>query len=433
MDESQGIELPHNIEAEQALLAGALLFPDVLSKLASTQLKAGDFYRIPHGKLWQSMTEMHNSGKLVDIVTLSDYLETSRIIADIGGRDYLASLMDCAPFGGAGSIDHYLEIILHASTRRRLVDYARQCMDIALNEPDPEALVSRAAQELEKIQSRSCVDYAPIRDSMATVLDKATTDDPADILYTGIRALDNRMHGIPPQSLIILGGDASAGKTAMAMQWSLKWAEEQKRIGWISIEMDGESLARRIYVEKQGIPIHKLWSKQLSELEVQMMVRSINDDAYSHIFVDSRSDVTDANIVSRVRDMHNRTGADVIVIDHLHLIQIRGKADNAIRLGMDSITSALKKLKKDLDIRIILLAQLSRGGQFKESQGIDAGGDINIKLTRPELGQPEVKCTLAKQRDGATGDIELYFAPYGFYSTWGDMEREMQSKSLVNC
>ena len=125
--------VPHNVEAEQAVLGALLIDPDAIYKV-NTFVRAEDFYVERHQWIYDSIITLHERREAVDFVTLCDELERRERLVDMGGAAYLTSLINSTPT--ALYIEHYGHIVERTSTLCRLIRAAGEIVALAYQDTD---------------------------------------------------------------------------------------------------------------------------------------------------------------------------------------------------------------------------------------------------------------------------------------------------------
>lgn len=403
---------PCNTEAERAVLGGILLSPEVFYELQAGGLDESTFHVEAHQHIWRHLGKLMEERGTADPLMLADALQDACLFRGEFNRGYVAQLMDEIP--SVGMVAHYAQIVRDDAGWRALGRFVGEVQKAIAEGTDLTDTVSRLQEKLRDLESpekRTTEQGIVIANRIVEELQ--TRDGEVDLLWTGLEPLDRLLCGVEPDQLIILGGPASSGKTALALQLSRQWANDGLSVGWLSIEMSEAKLIRRILADTAGVDMGMFKSPRPDEKKLEQVADAALR-AYQHrIWIDDRSDVTEANVTARARRLHAQHGCRIVVVDHLHLIRPTHSEER--RLAVDHITESLKLLAKDLHLRVVLLSQLSRAGEFKESQGIDANADIAIKLERDvAAGRSETTLRIVKNREGACGPCQLFYYPYHF-------------------
>ena len=247
-------------------------------------------------------------------------------------------------------------------------------------------------------------------------------------LKTGFKDLDRVYGGRQNSDLIIKAARPAMGKTAQALCEAMNIAfEDNKKVIFFSLEMSAEQLMQRLVSIHTGIPLSNIRSGRLDpeqwdryNMEVNYL---INDNL---IIVD---DVYTLNgIRTRCKKLKMKGKLDAIYIDYLQLINHKVAAGRSKEQEVSEVSRALKMLAKDLNVPIVCLSQLSRavetrGGTHKpllsdlrDSGAIEQDADIVEFIYRPEYYDKDnaelfgvAYVIIAKNRNGACGDIEMRF------------------------
>ena len=275
-------------------------------------------------------------------------------------------------------------------------------------------------------------------------------------VVSGFVDLDNMLGGMQDSDLIILAGRPSMGKTALATNIAFNASkyfskeEDEGSVVMFSLEMSAEQIGLRILAEQSKIPSDKLRKGELSEkdsYELQNTYQEINN---LNFFFDDSPNLTVSELRSKLRRYKNNYNIKLVLIDYLQLIKPEGNRDNRVN-ELSEITRNLKQLAKEFNLPVISLSQLSRQvenredkrpllSDLRESGSIEQDADVVMFIYResyylqrnePTRGADEThesykkkhdswknrneevfnkaELIVAKQRNGPTGKIELYF------------------------
>ncbi len=423
--------LPHNIDAERALL-GAILVNNEQIYEASEKLKAEDFYLDAHRNVFALAVEMAEHSIVVDLVTLQDRLVKLDKLDASGGIGYLASLLDGMPH--LVNVSHYIEIIHETSLRRKLINTTNSvmaaCFDGILSGKeileeteakiygiaethDAGGLVPTAELQIEAIQH---VERAFNAGGMITGLP------------TGFRDLDRMAAGLHKGNLIILAARPGVGKSAMATNIAQFVAGQGHTVALFSLEMTKIELYLRMVTGEMKVDSQKLRSGYLSKEDFRKMIEGIEFVGKRNIHIDDSSSLTAMEIRSRCRRLKAEHGLDLLIVDYLQLMSGSNMRKNDNRTQeVSQITRSLKGLAKDLDVPVIALSQLNRAPEqrkgkarpqlsdLRESGSIEQDADVVLFLYREEMYQATeenagiAELIIGKQRSGPTGIVKLAF------------------------
>lgn len=278
-------------------------------------------------------------------------------------------------------------------------------------------------------------------------------------LSTGFRDVDRMTAGLQPSELIVLASRPGMGKTALVTNIGYTvaklWGKETEGlaggfktsggvVGFFSLEMSSEQIATRVISQQSRIPISKIRRGVITEREFEIIRDQSVEFQKIPLFIDETTTLSMEQLASRAHRLKREKGLDLLIIDNLELLRIAARTDfGETRSGSLQITRDLKKLAKDLGIPILVLAQLTskidrrqdkrpKLDDFNDKGSIEQDADVVMFLHRDdfyllkdepspgsyehsewqlktELAYGKAELIIAKQRNGATGTVELSF------------------------
>ena len=210
--------LPQNVEAEASVLGSLLIDPDAMAQIADF-LHPEDFYREAHRVIYQAISDLYETGAPADLITLTDELQRSNKLEDVGGASYVSSLANQVPT--SANIESYARIVERTAILRRLIHAAGQIAGIAYNEPDANVALDQAEKLIFEVSQRiSHEEFQHIRDTLMAYLDKLgqLQSRKGDIVgvATGFSDLDKMTGGLQRSDLVILAARPAVGKCLTA-------------------------------------------------------------------------------------------------------------------------------------------------------------------------------------------------------------------------
>lgn len=427
---------PHNTEAEQSVLGSILLQPSALIS-AMEFLQAHDFYRRAHQLIFQSMIDLNEKNEEIDVVTVSNLLETNKQLEDVGGSAYLAEIANVVPT--AANIEYYSKIVEERSLLRRLIQASNDIISETYEESDDVASILDAAEQkiLEVSERKNRSGFLKIsdvlRDSMEEIDDLYKNAEEITGLSTGYRALDLMTAGLHEDELIILAARPGVGKTAFALNLAQNIATStDENVAIFSLEMGATQLVNRMLCAEGTINANNLRTGQLTEEEFEKLFVAMGSLSKANIFIDDTPGIRVSEIRAKARRLkQERGGIGLIIIDYLQLIEGSGKESR--QQEVSEISRQLKKLAMELEVPVIALSQLSRSveqrqdkrpilSDLRESGSLEQDADIVAFLYREdyyraEEGEEEeemeednvVEVIIEKNRSGARGSVKLLF------------------------
>jgi replicative DNA helicase len=433
--------VPHNLEAERALL-GSILLDNGALNLALEVIAKDDFFSEAHRITFEKMTEISEKNRTIDLVTLSEELAKDGLLDRAGGAAYLASLTDGVPIGTSVALSEYSRIIKEKSLVRRLINASNNVIARCLEgTEDPETLIDLAQSQIfdiaeQKVQSGFFNVRDVVKSSFGTIDVLFDRGQRVTGIETGFVELDNLTSGLQPSELIVVAARPSLGKTALALNVAAHAAiKNHKIVGVFSLEMSKESLVIRLLCAEAEIDSHKLRTGFTSREDWNKMTHALGRLADAPLFIEDTPALSIMQIRAKARRLKAEKGLDLLIVDYLQLITGHGRFENRTQ-EVSYISRGLKSIAKELKIPVLALSQLSRApeqrpGQrpqlsdLRESGSIEQDSDVVIFIFRERRASEadsedetdhraiETRLIIGKQRNGPTGEIPVVFMkPY---------------------
>ena len=423
---------PQNIEAEEAILGGILLDPEAISRV-SDRLLPEAFYISAHKDIYQAAVRLHAQGKATDLLSVTSWLTDHEMLARIGGRNKLATLVDRTV--SAVNIDALAGLVMDKYLRRRLIKAGNEIVHLGYEtETELPIVLDQAEQKVFGVtQERPQSGLVHISDTLINNFQDIEDRNNQGIAIAGISSgfydLDAMTSGFQRSDLIIVAGRPSMGKTAFCLNLAHNIAAVDKLpVAIFSLEMSKEQLTQRLLASEAQIESSYLRSGRLSQTQWEPLSRAVRILSEMPIYIDDTPNITVTQMRSQARRLQAEVGTELglIVIDYLQLME--GAGDNRVQ-ELSKITRSLKGLARELKVPIIALSQLSRGveartnkrpmlSDLRESGSIEQDADIVIMLYREEYYLKEetprheigvAEAIITKHRNGPTGTIRLLF------------------------
>lgn len=435
-------QLPHSVEAEQAVLGSMLIDPRCVSEVID-KLRTDDFYIRQNKEIYETIYSMFNYSLTIDPVTVLENMKQNGYYDENQSRGYILQLMDTTPT--AANVGEYIEIIKDKTLLRRVAEAAGDLTAmIQEGTATGQDILEAAEQRVYAIrQGRAARGLTPISDIIIDVYDRleelAASDRAIPGLSTGLRDLDRAISGLNNSDLILLAARPGMGKTSMALNILLDAGKRSgKKVAFFSLEMSREQLALRLISSECYVDNKKLVTGKLDDQDWESVAAAADSLNRSTILIDDDSSVTVADILAKCRRVDD---LGLIVIDYLQLMQSAGgksgnRGENRQQIVSD-ISRSLKIMAKDLNVPVLCLSQLSRANEsrqdkrpmlsdLRESGAIEQDADIVLFLYREgyynaDTENPNLaECIIAKNRHGETGKVDLQWTPE--FTTFTDME-----------
>ncbi len=424
--------MPHNTEAEQALL-GCILIDESVPVEVMAQLKKDDFYLDAHSNIFEAMNVVYNSNVPVDFITISDELDRTGVLESVGGLEYLTTLTNAIP--SAVNFSHYFDIVKRDSVMRKLISSGQKIIETAYKSGEKKEVISFSEKlifEIAQTEDNSSLEH--IGPALKTVIDKfdEIAKEGGAIkrgISTGFKDLDRVTNGLQNSDLILLAARPGVGKTSLAMNIVINAAvNEGKRCALFSLEMPSAQLAQRAVCSLANVSMSKALKGKLTVEEWQAIWAANKKLNESGIYVDDSSMNTPIDILSKCRRLKREGGLDLVMIDYLQLMNSGGRVKDNRQQEISEMTRYLKIAARELNVPVIVLSQLSRAvesrkengyrpvlSDLRESGSIEQDADIVMFIYKPEMyndvvneyGPGVCELIIAKHRNGSLEDIKL--------------------------
>ena len=465
--------LPHNIEAEAALL-GALMIDNRLVEDVQLKLRSDHYFEPLHGRIYDAILRMTDKNMVANPVTLRPMFEADEAMKEVGGPAYLAQLTG----SGAAIIGarDFAQQIYDLALLRSLVAVGRDMVEGALDtseEVAPLSQIERAEGELYRVAEQGGGEGKVKSFGEATKLAIEQAERALNSgghlsgVTTGIDGINSKIGGLHRSDLLILAGRPGMGKSSLATNMAFAAAQRFVRdqedgiepsksagapVAIFSLEMSADQLATRILSEESGISSENLRMGKISQQEFRQLARAAADLQTLPLYIDDTPGLTIAALRTRARRLKRQKGIGLVMIDYLQLLQGSGKSSSENRVQeISEISRGLKQLAKELDVPVIALSQLSRAveqredkrpqlSDLRESGSIEQDADIVMFIYREDYyvasREPKrpmdgddakifeayeqwqrdmervygtAELLIAKQRHGATGKVKMKF------------------------
>lgn len=417
---------PQNIEAEQAVL-GALLLNWSAMATVSTMLKPDRFYSIQNQTIFSALLTLDKNNTTGDSISLINELTVQNKLEQAGGPAYIASLTDTVP--SAANIESYAQIVLDRAARRDLIKISSEIRASAFDlQNGSDSILDNAEQKIFTLaQKNEATEVYSAQSIMVKEIELIEARYKSKNQFTGIPTgfakLDTFTSGFQNSELIIIGARPSIGKTALALSMIQNIACDRGiPCGFFSLEMPYESIGMRLLSQDAKVPMHKIRSGMLKVEDVKKIQDSAGRWFNKPLYVVDTPNMRLLELRAVARRMVSNNGVKIIFIDYIGLITTEDKKKEQWE-QISEISKSLKALARELEIPIVALCQVARDAEGQEpnlaqlrgSGSIEQDADVVMFLHRDrlkeEVAAQEAKIILAKQRNGATGDLPIMFIP----------------------
>jgi len=434
-----GRDLPHNLEAEQAVL-GALLIDENAFDLAAPILKPEDFYLSAHQHVFSACLELIAEKKALDPVLVTQRLDAKGQLGHAVPNEMPFALG--RGLGTSGNVVHYANVVQDLARLRRMMLIAQGIVTKGYEAgANVQEFLDGSTQQIFGASQGLNVDtLKKIEEPMIRAIEQIQAvqtrvqegKSPITGVPTGISGLDHKLLGLQPGALIVLAARPSVGKTAFALNIAAHAATRaEKTVALFSLEMPSEQLSTRILAAEAKLDWRRMSQGMLQRNDWDKIMHHADRISRAKIWLDDNFVLSPVELRSKCRKIKREQGAlDLILVDYLQLMHSPGA--NSREQEIATISRSLKQIAKELECPVVALSQLNRGvekrkgdppmlSDLRESGAIEQDADVVMFLHRP--GDPEqeggsmqpqtdvqdIELHIAKQRQGPTGVVELVF------------------------
>ncbi len=424
--------LPHSVEAEQSVIGSMIMDREAII-VASEILHGEDFYGKQYGIVFETMVELNDEGKPVDLVTLQNRLREKDVPPEISSLEFVRDLVAAVPT--SANVKYYADIVAEKATLRKLIrlneEIANTCY--AGKESLEYILENTEKKIFDLVQKRNTGDYVPIREVVMNAMSKIEIASKNKGVVTGIPTgfidLDYRTAGMQPSDLILVAARPSMGKTAFVLNIAQYVAFKQNQTTAIfSLEMSKEQLVNRLFSLESKVDSQHIRTGNLTDAEWEKLIESAGIIGKSNLIIDDTPGISISEMRSKCRKYKLEHDLKLIIIDYLQLMSGSGRSSDSRQQEISDISRSLKALARELSVPVIALSQLSRAveqrpdhrpmlSDLRESGAIEQDADVVMFIYRDDYYNKDTdmkgvaEIIIAKQRNGPIGTINLAWLP----------------------
>ena len=440
-------QMPHSLEAEQAVL-GSMLIDAGCIKDVMEKLRPEDFYLRQNREVFETIQSMFLYGRPIDALTVVGEMERNGTYDGTTTRAYLAELMEVTPT--SANVLEYAEIVLDKALLRAVAAAAGEITALVQDgEGGAAAVLESAEQKIYAVRrGRSAQDMERIGPVLQGVLDHlaeltAAGGKLSPGLFIGFSAIDEKTAGFGDSDLVLLAARPGMGKTSLALNIALNVAKlTRKAIAVFSLEMSKEQLVTRILSNEAMVESQRLLTGNLRESDWTRIANATSVLSPLDIRIDDNPLLTVSDMNAKCRRVEN---LGLIVVDYLQLMTSAGGNSTARsesrQQAVSDMSRMLKIMAKELGVPVLCLSQLSRANEkrddkrpmlsdLRDSGAIEQDADIVLFLYRDDYYKEDseqhniAECIIAKNRHGSTGKVNLTWSPE--YTTFSTLEQRYE-------
>jgi len=430
---------PHNLDAEEGLLAACLLEPgDVVTLCVDAKLKEEAFFKPAHQLLFRAIIELYEKAAAIDEITVADVLGSRGELEVIGGPVEISRL--ASRIETTAHARHWLEIVRSKWFLRRLIRTSAHVIEQCHERQDRiDHFLDQVEKQIFELSQDRVTDSAqPIRQSVEAaaqlIQHLISRSGEMDGIETGFTDLDKMTFGLHRQEMVVLAARPSMGKTSLAMNIAeAAVLPAGGRPGHptlvFSLEMSAEQLALRLLCCRARVNMKRIRDAMLSKEDHRALANAGNELKQAPLWIDDSGSLTILELRAKARRLHSRNPLGLVVVDYLQLLSASDPSMPREQ-AISEISRGMKALAKELAVPVLVLSQLNRAAEkdnraprlsdLRESGAIEQDADVVLLLAprnegndAPQVAQaaPARDLIIAKQRNGPVGTVPLTFVP----------------------
>ena len=425
--------MPNSLEAEQSVV-GSMIMDRQAIITAGEMLSADDFYHKQYGIMFQTMIDINNEGKPVDIVILQERLKEQNVPAEVYSIEFIRDLLAAVPT--SANIRQYAGIVKDKAILRNIIrvndGIANECY--AGTSKTEDILADTEKKIFDLVKNKGDHEYTPIDKVVLEALDRiqAAAKNRGSVtgVPTGFIDLDNYLSGLQPSDFILVAARPSMGKTAFVLNVAENVAIKQGITTAIfSLEMSNVQLVNRMLSLESTVDADKLRKGRLDSSDWGKLIEGADSIAKSHLIIDDTPGISIAELRSKCRKYKMENDLGLVIIDYLQLMSgSGGSRSDSRQQEISDISRSLKALARELDVPVVTLSQLSRAveqrpdhrpmlSDLRESGAIEQDADVVMFLYRDDYYNKDTEIKgiaeiiIAKQRNGPIGTVKMAWIP----------------------
>ena len=424
--------MPHSIDSEKAVIGSMIMDADAIVA-ASEMLTGDDFYQRQFGILFETMVELYNEGKPVDVLTLQERLKMKDVPEEFASIEYISELVDSVPI--STNIRQYAQTVADDAMLRRLIRVNEEIANACYQHKESVEEIMNTTEKriFDVIQKKSTDEYVPIQDVVLSVIDKieaaARHKGTVTGLATGFYDLDYKTSGLQPSDLILIAARPSMGKTAFVLNLAqYMCVRNHVPTAIFSLEMSKDQLVNRILSMESKVDSQSMRTGTLQPADWEKLIESAGVISTAPLIIDDTPGISITELRSKCRKYKLENDLGLVIIDYLQLMTGGSKKQESRQQEISEISRSLKALAREINAPVTALSQLSRAcetrpdhrpmlSDLRESGAIEQDADVVMFLYRDDYYNKDTdkknisEVIIAKQRNGPIGTVELVWLP----------------------
>ncbi|MDF2907430.1 MAG: dnaC [Herbinix sp.] len=419
--------LPHSAEAEQSVIGSMIMDKDAIVA-ASEVISSTDFYEQQYTILYETMQELYNEGKPVDLVTLQDRLKEKDVPPQVCSLEFIRDLVTAVPT--SANVRYYAQIVRDKAVLRRLIKVAEETAnECYLDKEKLDVIMEKTEKQVfDIVQNRGTKEFTDIREVVLRSIDsiEAAAKNQGSVtgVATGFYDLDYKTAGFQPSDLILIAARPSMGKTAFVLNIAEYVAlKSNVTTAVFSLEMSQDQLVKRMLAMNSRVDSQAIRTGSLSGEEWGLLMESARVIGNSNLVIDDTSAISVSELRSKCRKLKLEKNLGLIIIDYLQLMTGSKKAESR-QQEISEISRSLKSLAREVNCPVVALSQLSRAveqrpdkrpmlSDLRESGAIEQDADVVMFIYRDDYYNKDTEdpgvseIIIGKQRNGPVGTVKL--------------------------
>ena len=356
--------MPHSIDSEKAVIGSMIMDADAIVA-ASEMLTGDDFYQRQFVILFETMVELYNEGKNVDVLTLQERLKMKDVPEEFASIEYISELVDSVPI--STNIRQYAQTVADDAMLRRLIRVNEEIANACYQHKESVEEIMNTTEKriFDVIQKKSTDEYVPIQDVVLSVIDKieaaARHKGTVTGLATGFYDLDYKTSGLQPSDLILIAARPSMGKTAFVLNLAqYMCVRNHVPTAIFSLEMSKDQLVNRILSMESKVDSQSMRTGTLQPADWEKLIESAGVISTAPLIIDDTPGISITELRSKCRKYKLENDLGLVIIDYLQLMTGGSKKQESRQQEISEISRSLKALAREINAPVIALSQLSR-------------------------------------------------------------------------
>ena len=390
--------LPHNGEAERAVIASMLMDPDAVIT-AAEMITGDDFYQRQYGILFDTIVEMNNKNIPVDLITLQESLKTKDVPEELSSVEFLSDLLN--DVATSVNVKQYAQLV---RINRRCAGSSgptRRLPTCGYLDKEPVETIMETTEKriFDLLQKKSVDDFVPIQDVVLSVINKiemaARHKGTVTGISTGFYDLDYKTSGLQPSDLILVAARPSMGKTAFVLNLAQYICVRNKvPTAIFSLEMSKDQLINRVLSMESKVDSQSMRTGNLTQNDWEKLIESAGIISQAPLIIDDTPGISIGELRSKCRKYKLENNLGLVIIDYLQLMSGGGRSESR-QQEISDISRSLKALAREINAPVIALSQLSRAcetrpdhrpmlSDLRESGAIEQDADVVMFIYRDD-------------------------------------------------